>query len=123
MLVHPGRDAADAGGFEPSHPSGSASLGSVTDVPPFPECEGGLVLSATISRYAYGALAPRNDTKIGLESVDFGPSLTYDSEDVLTFDGRLDLAKAAIEKLGRGGYDVFLHSKTLRAWGSVRHRP
>lgn len=84
--------------------------GGGTDVPPFPEREGGLVLSATINRYAYGALAPRADTKIGLESVDFGLSLSYDSEEELAFDGRLDLAKAAIQKLGRGGYDMFLHS-------------
>ena len=35
--------------------------GGGTDVPPFPEREGGLVLSATINRYAYGALAPRAD--------------------------------------------------------------
>ena len=35
--------------------------GGGTDVPPFPEREGGLVLSATINRYAYGALAPRSE--------------------------------------------------------------
>jgi D-glycero-alpha-D-manno-heptose-7-phosphate kinase len=84
--------------------------GGGTDVPPFPETEGGLVLSATINRYAYGALSPRTDTTIGLESVDFGLSLSYDAQDELSFDGRLDLAKAAIQKLGRGGYDMFLHS-------------
>jgi D-glycero-alpha-D-manno-heptose-7-phosphate kinase len=84
--------------------------GGGTDVPPYPEQEGGLVLSATINRYAYGALAPRSDNRIGLESVDFGLSLNYKAEDEIVFDGRLDLAKAAIRKLGRGGYDLFLHS-------------
>ena len=84
--------------------------GGGTDVPPFPEQEGGLVLSATINRYAYGALAPRTDNQIGLESVDFGLSLNYPADEEIVFDGRLDLAKAAIRKMGRGGYDQFLHS-------------
>jgi D-glycero-alpha-D-manno-heptose-7-phosphate kinase len=84
--------------------------GGGTDVPPFPEQEGGLVLSATINRYAYGALAPRTDSQIGLESVDFGLSLNYGADEEIIFDNRLDLAKAAIRKMGRGGYDLFLHS-------------
>jgi D-glycero-alpha-D-manno-heptose-7-phosphate kinase len=84
--------------------------GGGTDVPPFPAQEGGLVLSATINRYAYGALAPRSDDQIGLESVDFGESLNYGVDEEIIFDGHLDLAKAAIRKMGRGGYDLFLHS-------------
>jgi D-glycero-alpha-D-manno-heptose-7-phosphate kinase len=84
--------------------------GGGTDVPPFPATEGGLVLSATINRYAYGALRPREDSQIGVESVDFGMSVSYGLGDELIFDGKLDLVKAAIRKLGRGGYDLFLHS-------------
>lgn len=84
--------------------------GGGTDVPPFPEQEGGIVLSATINRYAYGALAPRADTNVGLESVDFGMSLNYSADEDIIFDGRLDLAKAAIRRMGRGGFDLFLHS-------------
>ena len=84
--------------------------GGGTDVAPFPEREGGLVLSATINRYAYGTLAPRDDQETGLESVDFGLKLNYGENDEILFDGRLDLAKAAIRRLGRGGYDLFLHS-------------
>ena len=84
--------------------------GGGTDVAPFPEREGGLVLSATINRYAYGALAPREDADIGLESVDFDMSVSFKGDDPLLFDGRLDLAKAAIRRMGRGGFDLFLHS-------------
>jgi D-glycero-alpha-D-manno-heptose-7-phosphate kinase len=84
--------------------------GGGTDVAPFPAQEGGLVLSATINRYAYGALAPRDDGNIGVESVDFRMSVDYDADDALAFDGKLDLVKAAIRKLGRGGFDLFLHS-------------
>jgi D-glycero-alpha-D-manno-heptose-7-phosphate kinase len=84
--------------------------GGGTDVAPFRLQEGGVVLSATINRYAYGALAPRTDDAICVESVDFDMSVDYDAADALAFDGRLDLVKAAIRKLGRGGFDLFLHS-------------
>ena len=84
--------------------------GGGTDVAPFPAQEGGVVMSATINRYAYGALAPRADEAICVESVDFGLSVEYEPDDALRFDGRLDLVKAAIRKLGRGGFDLFLHS-------------
>ncbi len=38
--------------------------GGGTDVTPFPEREGGLVLSATINRYAHGILRPRTDGRV-----------------------------------------------------------
>ena len=76
--------------------------GGGTDVPPFPSREGGLVLSATINRYAYGSLAPRDDDNIRVESVDFGMEVTYEADDPLLFDGKLDLVKAAIRKIGHG---------------------
>jgi D-glycero-alpha-D-manno-heptose-7-phosphate kinase len=88
--------------------------GGGTDVPPFPEREGGLVLSATINRYAYGSLSPRDDDNIRVESVDFGLEVMYGADDPLRFDGKLDLVKAAIRKIGSSsdqpGYDLFLHA-------------
>jgi D-glycero-alpha-D-manno-heptose-7-phosphate kinase len=99
--------------FRAKAPLRLSFAGGGTDVPPFPAQEGGLVLSATINRYAYGALAPRSDRDIHVESVDFGLRVAYGEDDSLSFDGKLDLVKAAIRKLGRGdepGYDLFLHS-------------
>jgi D-glycero-alpha-D-manno-heptose-7-phosphate kinase len=87
--------------------------GGGTDVPPFPEREGGLVLNATINRYAYGTLRPRDDGQIGVESVDYGFSAEYRADEPLVFDGKLDLVKAAIRKLADGdrrGFDLFLRS-------------
>lgn len=87
--------------------------GGGTDVPPFPQLEGGCVLSTTINRYAYGTLQPRNDRNICVRSLDFGVSVTYDSEDKLAYDGKLDLVKAAIRKLvvaEHRGFDLLLHS-------------
>lgn len=87
--------------------------GGGTDVPPFPETEGGAVLSATIDRFAYGSLRPRDDGRITVESVDLGISLDFSVKDELTFDGELDLVKAAIRRLGpaeEAGYDLALRS-------------
>jgi D-glycero-alpha-D-manno-heptose-7-phosphate kinase len=87
--------------------------GGGTDVSPFPEREGGAVLSSTINRYAWGTLRPREDEQINISSRDFGMSLTYANRDELTYDGRMDLAKAAINRLAgehKVGYDLFLHT-------------
>jgi len=75
--------------------------------------EGGCVLNATINKYAYGTLRPRKDRQIKVESLDFGISVNYDVEEDLVYDGKLDLVKAAIKKLGgqeSAGFDLFLHS-------------
>jgi D-glycero-alpha-D-manno-heptose-7-phosphate kinase len=87
--------------------------GGGTDVPPFPEREGGLVLNATINRYAYGTLRGRDDGAITIHSYDYGSSVELAPNETPVFDGRLDLAKAAILRLiedSGGGFDLLLHS-------------
>lgn len=87
--------------------------GGGTDVPPFPEREGGCVLSATINRHAFGTLSPRQDDKIVIESLDFGLAVEYGVGKPMTLDGQLDLVKAPILKLGNSdarGFDLFLYS-------------
>jgi D-glycero-alpha-D-manno-heptose-7-phosphate kinase len=89
--------------------------GGGTDVAPFPEREGGLVLSATINRYAHGLLRPRADGRIRVESLDLDTALEYGAHDHPEMDGNLDLVKAAIDRVARQlgeprGVDVFLHS-------------
>lgn len=87
--------------------------GGGTDVPPYPEQEGGCVLNATIDHYAWGSLRPRDDGRIRIESVDLGISFVCRVESRLELDGQLDLAKATILRLeaqNSRGFDVFLHS-------------
>jgi D-glycero-alpha-D-manno-heptose-7-phosphate kinase len=87
--------------------------GGGTDVPPYPEREGGCVLNATIDKYAWGSLRPRDDGRIRIESVDLGISLDCPVKSELEFDGQLDLVKATIvrfEAHNSRGFDVFLHS-------------
>jgi D-glycero-alpha-D-manno-heptose-7-phosphate kinase len=89
--------------------------GGGTDVSPFPETEGGVVLSATIDRFAYASLSPRPDDRVSVESVDFGLCLDFPVTEDPVLDGNLDLVKAAIRRLRRedlGGYDLILRSNT-----------
>jgi D-glycero-alpha-D-manno-heptose-7-phosphate kinase len=65
--------------------------GGGTDVAPFPQTEGGAVLSATIDRFVHGTLRPRPDDRV-----------------VVTSPGDLDFASAAMKRLGLGGYHVDL---------------
>jgi D-glycero-alpha-D-manno-heptose-7-phosphate kinase len=74
--------------------------GGGTDVAPFPEREGGLVLNATIDRFAYGALTEREDDRITIESLDLGMILEFSDRDEVELDGQLDLVKAAVRRLG-----------------------
>lgn len=89
--------------------------GGGTDVAPFPEREGGLVLSATINRYAHGMLRPREDSRIRVESLDLGVALEYGAgEQPRSSDAGLELVTAAIAKVANldepRGVDVFLRS-------------
>ncbi len=88
--------------------------GGGTDVPPFPQQEGGCVLSATINMHTYGTLRPRNDSRIQIDSADFEMLLEFD-HDNLHYDGKMDLAKAAIRQFGRegaaqSGFSLYLES-------------
>jgi D-glycero-alpha-D-manno-heptose-7-phosphate kinase len=87
--------------------------GGGTDVPPYPAEQGGLVLSATINRYAYGTLRPREDRQIGIQSLDLDAVASIALEDVRPNGDRLDLIRAAVHKLASDsprGFDLFLHS-------------
>lgn len=87
--------------------------GGGTDVPPYPAEEGGLVLSATINRYAYGTLRPRSDRQIGIQSLDLDVVASIALEEAQPDGDKLDLVKAAIQKFAADsphGFDLFLHS-------------
>jgi D-glycero-alpha-D-manno-heptose-7-phosphate kinase len=92
--------------------------GGGTDVAPFPQEEGGLVLNATINRYAYGTLRERQDDQIVIESHDLGLAARFAyGHDQDTTDA-LHLPRAAIGRLRSyedgvnhgSGFEMFLHS-------------
>ncbi|MCL5291371.1 MAG: GHMP kinase [Actinobacteria bacterium] len=85
--------------------------GGGTDVSPYPEERGGVVLSTTIDKYAYGSLRPTGDGKISVASLDYDVVAKYKADDELLYDGELDLVKAVIKKMGSTqGLELFLHS-------------
>jgi D-glycero-alpha-D-manno-heptose-7-phosphate kinase len=88
--------------------------GGGTDVPPYPKEHGGVVLSATINKYAFGTLALVSDGAFTVESLDYDIVAKYHSEQDLAFDGNLDLVKAVVRRLTKDrsnrGLKLFLHS-------------
>ncbi len=85
--------------------------GGGTDVSPYPEEHGGMVLSATITQYAYASLRPRRDSRLSIASLDYDVVAKYDHPSRLRFDGNLDLIKAVVRafKVKRGA-DLWVHS-------------
>lgn len=93
--------------------------GGGTDVAPYPEMKGGVVLNCTIDKYCYATLVPKgNGGPTTVHSLDFNMSLDYGKAVDLTYTGELDLVKAALKVLetkeetkGKlGGLELFLHS-------------
>jgi len=99
--------------FRAKAPLRISFAGGGTDVSPFVEREGGCVVSATINRYAHGTLRVRPGSQVAIQSADFGGSVEYDSRELPLYDGRSDLAKAAINRMCPGepvGLELFLQT-------------
>jgi D-glycero-alpha-D-manno-heptose-7-phosphate kinase len=89
--------------------------GGGSEVSPYKDEYGGVVLSATIEKYAYGSLRLREDRQITVASLDYDIVAKYNLDDEMNYDGELDLVKAVIKNksLNKGfekGFDFFIHS-------------
>ena len=87
--------------------------GGGTDVSPYKDDKGGVVLSATIDKYAYGTLRTNEERKLTVHSLDFDIVAKYQLEEDLSYDGELDLVKAAWKIMcqnNQQGCDFFIHS-------------
>lgn len=73
--------------------------GGTTDLPAFRDREGGAVVSATISRYAYCSLRPADKPGVRIVSQDLEQFVEARNIGELEFDGNLDLLKAAVRAL------------------------
>jgi len=85
--------------------------GGGTDVPPYPERYGGVVLASTITRYAYVSLRPRADGIVKVQSLDHDVMAKYDVSDEDVFEGERQLADGVLHHFGiPDGADIFLHT-------------
>ncbi len=85
--------------------------GGGTDISPYPEEKGGVVLCVTIDKYAYCTLMTRSDDLINVKSLDYDIAVSYRAQGESQYDGKLDLVKAAIKVMkSSSGLDLFLHS-------------
>lgn len=88
--------------------------GGGTEVEPYLSDQGGVVLSTTIDRYAYGTLCFCDQPQVAITSLDYDAVARFALDEPLIYDGKLDLVKAVIARLNGDnhdqGLDFFLHS-------------
>ena len=87
-------------------------VGGGTDFPQWYEANGGAVLSSTIDHSVRVTITPRPDREVRVRSLDLGDIVAYQLDEGPEYDGVMDLAKAAIERVGvRTGIDVDIESE------------
>jgi D-glycero-alpha-D-manno-heptose-7-phosphate kinase len=77
--------------------------GGGTDVLPYAREQGGVVLNATIDRYAYATLVADGRSELVVHSLDYNLTKAFDLEQPPVYDGQLDLVKAATKWLNHRG--------------------
>jgi D-glycero-alpha-D-manno-heptose-7-phosphate kinase len=85
--------------------------GGGTDVSPFCDLHGGLVMNATIDKYAYATVEMRADARVCFVASDQHKTVEYAAEPYLAPDGTLDLHKGVYNRVVRefnGGRPIAL---------------
>lgn len=80
--------------------------GGGSDVSPYSDIYGGLVLNATINLYTYCTIEERSDAKIVIQSWDADCRQTLDSAPILDIDGHASLIKGVYNRIVKD----FVHS-------------
>ncbi|HWC69595.1 MAG TPA: GHMP kinase [Actinomycetota bacterium] len=87
-------------------------VGGGTDFPHWYRDHGGAVLSTTIDHVVRVTATPRNDRAVRVRSLDLGQLVQYQLDEGPEYDGVMDLAKAAIDRMGLDtGLDVDIESE------------
>ena len=87
-------------------------VGGGTDFPHYFQEHGGAVLSSTIDHYVRVTIVPRDDRQVVVRSLDLDQLVEYHLDEGPVYDGVMDLAKAAIERIGvPGGIEMSIGSE------------
>ena len=91
--------------------------GGGTDLPPYVAEHGGLVLNATIDRFAYATIRFHDDSRVFVRSLDYDTTADYTLDRGFTFDGNLDLITACLKRMIPGsngeaaGMELYLETE------------
>lgn len=92
--------------------------GGGTDVPPYPQLVGGVVLSSTIKNYAYCSITPRDDYIVAITQENSGTKLEAATLNELRGDGEISIVKAVAERLSlEYGFDASVRYDALPGAG------
>jgi D-glycero-alpha-D-manno-heptose-7-phosphate kinase len=86
--------------------------GGGTDIPPYDKEYRGLCLGATIDKYVYSSLTPRERPDIEIVSWDLNSKQHFNKLEEISYDGNCDLIKAVIKKMRPlYGFDLYVRSE------------
>mgnify|MGYP001610635431 CR=1 FL=1 len=95
--------------------------GGGTDLEPFRRLYGGCVISATIDRFAYTSIIPREDKEINIYSLDQDLTLKFRIDDNILLEGELKLVKAVLKHFNgliKTGLDIYIHADAPQGSGA-----